>query len=196
MKIAIAKQKAFTLVELMTSIGLLTLVVIAVLACNLTGLKIAKISQVQMQASTDSHMVMGMLMKETRGAYSLQVGTNTSGVFAAVPDGRVQAGTALQVYPTNDTTIWICYYYVPASNALFRAQNGLAAKRVISSLTNSLPIFAFEDFAGNSITNTTPSFPALVSVNLRFASTVASLGTNLLSTNYYSVRTKLTPRRT
>jgi len=62
-----------------------------------------------------------------------------------------QIGSALQIYPTTNSTSWIRYYYDTNSQEIRRTSDGTSYTRVAQYVTNQQP-FTLEDYAGNILT--------------------------------------------
>jgi len=145
-------RAAFTITELLVAVTILTFVVGGVIAANLYGLRMFRISQTKLLASDGARRAIGKMADEIRNADSLYVGNLSNGTFYAIADGAIQAGTSLFINPTTNHSQFILYYINSADNTLRRttsASNALVAAR---SITNNIA-FSAQDCLGNILTN-------------------------------------------
>ncbi len=113
-------QRGMTLVEMMTTTGLFTMVVAALVAVNMFGLKQDEFLNSQIGASDQSRLNFNMLVEEIRSGKNVQIGSGRWTNFAPVGNG-LQQGDTLQIAPsTNAPGSYFIYYYFytnPPSNA-------------------------------------------------------------------------------
>lgn len=121
-------QRGMTLVELMTTTGLFTLVVAALVAVNMFGLKQDEFLNSQIGASDQSRLNFNMLVEEIRSAKNVQIGTGQFTNFSPIGNG-LQQGDTLQIAPsTNAPGSYFIYYYFytnPPSNANWLVRIGV-----------------------------------------------------------------------
>jgi hypothetical protein len=150
-----AKAKtAFTLPELLISVGLFSLVVISVVGANLFGLRMFQITENKLSASDGARKAMGKMTDEIRNCKSTWVGNvSSNGVFVGHLNGELQTGNGLQICrTTNSSTNFIIYFINPADQSLRRTTSAGNTTILARSLTNSV-VFRAQDCLGNVLTN-------------------------------------------
>lgn len=189
------KTAAFTLLEVMVVVGITTMILLVVLGSHLFGLKMASRVQIKLTASDDARQAMSVLIQDIRSAHHLRIGSGSQNSFTAVADGLNQQGDAIEVYLTSSSNSWIRYYYNASDNSLRRTVNGATHSfPTANSLTNTLPLFALEDFLGRVYTNKVPV--AGVRVNLSFVQ-LKNPQVYIAPGNYfdfYQIESRITPR--
>jgi len=159
-------HQAFTLVEMMVATGLFSLVIVAILACHLAGLRFQQLIQPKLLNAQYERQTIGRLIEEVRCANSLQVGTGSLSAFTAVGPTNVQAGNALRIYTSTNTSQYIYYFHDLATATVQRIPfQGTSATIIASAVTNHT-IFTMQDFAGNALTNSQNN--AVMSLLLQF----------------------------
>ena len=115
-------------------------------------------------------------------AKTLLVGTGDVSSFTRVADGALKQGNAVQLYPTNDTSIFIRYYRDSTDKRLKRVTNGATNAVVMANAVTNSVVFTGEDSLGNILTNNQNNL--VVGVTLQFSQLG---GTNMpvSPTNYY-----------
>ena len=160
----------FTLLEMMVAVGLFSLVIVGVLACHLAGLRLQQLIQPKLINAQYERQTLGRLVEEVRCANSLQVGTGSLSAFTAAGPTNVQAGNALRIYTSTNTSQYIYYFHDLATATVQRVPfRGTKAVIIASSVTNHT-IFAMQDFAGNALTNSQNSAVLSVCLQLYVAS--------------------------
>jgi hypothetical protein len=82
------------------------------------------------------------------------------------PANALQAGNALQVYPTSDPDRFVRYFRDPSDSSLKRTTNGWGEAVVIATAITNPVVFAAEDFTGTILTNSENN--RVIAVNLQF----------------------------
>lgn len=164
-------QRAFTLAEAMIASGILVLLVGSVILCNLWGLSMSVREQIWLGSSDDAGKALGMMYRDIRSSESNFVGSMVSGSFVQVGSNTNQAGNALMIYPSTNSSARVFYYFNSVSNLLVRTNytgsNSGDFKLVsANNLTNNNFIFTQVDPLGNVYSNWT--YRALVRVDLQF----------------------------
>jgi hypothetical protein len=88
-----------------------------------------------------------------RCANSLQVGTGSLSAFTAAGPTNVQAGNALRIYTTTNTSQYICYFHDLATATVRRIPLQGTTPTIIASAVTNHTIFTMQDSAGNACTN-------------------------------------------
>ena len=192
----------FTLVEMMFSVGILTLVVMAMLASNLLGMREDQLVESKCGASDTSRRTLQQLPTDIRSSKMWNLGSISGTNFTANLDGAPQQGAALQLCLTTNGSQYILYYfdttYSSNSNGrLFRTSNTNWNPVIMASnLINTL-YFTAENYNGVIQTNdgTSKSYKNVVHTILQFCQfqyPLTQVGTNGLY-NYYRIDFRATP---
>lgn len=188
-------QSAFTLAEIMTAMGLFSLVMIGVVYSHLFGMRMFNITATRLSASDDSRRVLNSVRDEVRSGKLLYVGNGSSTGFTHIALNSLHRGNALQIHPTTDTNVFIRYYLDTASQSLKRMTSSNSQVRVLAPyLTNQIAFIA-EDFAGNTLTNDQNN--RVIKMVLDFYQwefPVARVGGGAFY-DYYHLQTRITRRR-
>jgi prepilin-type N-terminal cleavage/methylation domain-containing protein len=182
------RRQAFTLVEMMVATSLLSLVIMGILACHLAGLRFQQLIQPKLLNAQYERQTLGRLIEEARCANSLQVGTGSLSAFTAAGPTNVQAGNALRIYTSTNTSQYIYYFHDLATATVQRVPFQSTNVAIIASAVTNHTIFTMQDFAGNTLTNSQNN--AVMSLLLQFY--VASAWQGIADSA--QVRTKVTRR--
>ena len=180
--------QAYTLVEMMVASSLFSLVILGILACHLAGLRLQQIIQPKLLNAQYERQTIGRLIEEVRCANSLQVGTGSLSSFTAAGPTNLQAGNALCIYTSTNTSQYIYYFHDLATATVQRVPLQSTSASIIASGVTNDTIFTMEDFAGNALTNSQNN--AVMSLLLQFYVTSAWQGIF----DSAQVRTKVTRR--
>jgi hypothetical protein len=146
-------RSAFTLAEIMTAMGLFSLVVIGVVYSQLFGMRMFNITSTRLGASDNARKVLNPVRDDIRSGKILYVGNGGSAGFTNIAQNGPRQGNALQIYPTTDTNVFIRYYLDTASQSLQRTASGTGQAQVLALYLTNQIAFVAEDFAGNTLTN-------------------------------------------
>ena len=181
-------RQAYTLVEMMVASGLFSLVILGILACHLAGLRFQQLIQPKLLNAQYERQTVGRLIEEVRCANSLQVGTGSLSTFTAAGPTKIQAGNALRIYTSTNTSRYIYYFHDLATATVQRVAFQSTSAAIIASAVTNHTIFTMQDFAGNALTNSQNN--AVMSLLLQFYVASAWQGMCDLA----QVRTKVTRR--
>jgi hypothetical protein len=180
--------QAYTLVEMMVACALFSLVILGILACHLAGLRFMQLIQPKLLNAQYERQTIGRLIEEVRCANSLQVGSGSASTFTAAGPTNLQAGNALRIYPSTNTSQFIYYFRDPESATVQRVRlQGTSATIIAGAVTNDT-IFTMQDFSGTTLTNSQNN--AVMSLLLQFYCASAWTG----HSESAQVRTKVTRR--
>jgi hypothetical protein len=146
-------RSAFTLAEIMTAMGLFSLVVIGMVYTQLFGMRMFNITSTRLSASDGARKVLDRVRDDIRSGKILYVGNGGNAGFTNIALNGLRQGNALQIYPTTDTNVFVRYYLDLASQSLKRTASGTGQVQVLAPyLTNQIAFIA-EDFQGHTLTN-------------------------------------------
>jgi len=192
-------EVAFTLVEMMISMGLMVMVLGGVIYSHVVGLKMYQITQAKLGSSDQARQSVGLLISDVRSSSRVAIGTGSSNSFVEVGDGTNQTGNAIQVYrsdynATSNTNAYVRYYRDASTKQLIRKEGGSSVLDVTaSSITNST-IFSAVGFTNNVLSNNDNN--KVIAVDLEFYEIrypIVQIGTNQMF-EYYRVSTRITRR--
>jgi hypothetical protein len=138
---------------MMVAMSIFSLVLVGVLACYFAGLQFNQFVLPKIQNVQSNRQTVSRLIEEVRCANSLQVGTGTLTNFNPAGVTNAQAGNALRIFPSTNTSQYIYYFHDAGSATLQRVPLlGTNSAAAAAAVTNH-GIFALQDFAGNILTN-------------------------------------------
>jgi prepilin-type N-terminal cleavage/methylation domain-containing protein len=214
-------RSAFTLAEMLIAMGIFSMVIAAMVATQLFGLRVYTLAATKLSATAGCRKALNQIRDQVRQAKTLNVGScnSTPGSFNPLGMTNNQVGNALLVYPTTNQSVYTIFYldtttttncnlkqFTVASNA---ANTSLISNTfTLAGYITNQDIFAAQDYTGNILTNenqvdnTLESIPnrLVIFVKLQFYQweyPIAYVGTNTGYGNmydYYQLRTKITRR--
>ncbi len=146
-------ERAFTLPEAMTTMAVFFLVLAGVIASHLYGLRMYQITTPKLGASDEARIAVSKLVNDIRSARMVRLGNGSLNSFTEVGVDSLQKGSAIQVYPTYDTNLYVRYFWDSADQKLKVTTNGSAAVLVVANSVSNQLVFTAEDFAGQILTN-------------------------------------------
>jgi type II secretory pathway pseudopilin PulG len=202
------KISAFTLIEMMISIGIYLVIFIGVMiAIQVFALRIYTLAATKLTATGDARKALNQIRDDIRQAKTLQVGNLiTAGSptsFSPVTNNSPAQGGALQIFQTTNSVPYTIYYLnttsTPTNLVAYIVNSNSVATSVtlVRYITNSI-VFDAEDWNNNIVTNN-PKNNQIYKMTLQFSQweyPIAFIGTNqgLNEYNYYQLRTKVCRR--
>lgn len=187
-------RRAFTLVELQLSMGILAIVIGGALAAHFFGLRMFYKARQTVGASQEARVVLGKIREEIRGCTSVIVGTGDHIAFKEVEDLQAQVGNALQIFPTTNYNNYIIYYR--ADDGTIRKWDTASKSPVVlaNNVTNQY-IFTATDFNGLVLTNNENN--RVIEIQLKFEQGKGGDGGSSYGGlhDFYQVQTKATRRK-
>ena len=200
---------AFTLVEMMISVGVYLVIFIGVMvAIQMFALRIYTLAATKLTATEGARKALNHIRDDIRQAKMLQVGTlATAGdptTFAVVSGGSGAQGNALQIFSTTNQGAPFTTYYLDTSAAVYylksyevNSNNAATTTTLVGYITNMI-VFNAEDFRGNLVTNNLLN-NQVYKLTLQFSQwdyPLAYIGPNggLNEYNYYQLRTRVCRR--
>lgn len=194
------RNEGLTLVEMMITMGIFSLMIMALVYAHIFGLKQDELVESKLGASDEARKGFELIARDIRSAKIWQVGNMVSGTFTNIPNGTLQRGNAIQVALTNNAyAVNICYYFTNLSGdyRLCRFHTGDGNSTVIASnLFNTNLFFTAEDYSGSNVYNDIV-WHYVVHFTLQFQQyqypkTQIGSGSNFLY-NYYAIDFRFTP---
>ncbi len=163
-------------------------------ASHYFGMRLIEITNVKGSASEAAQRSLSALRADVCSAKRVAVGNGTMGSFAKAGVDSPQRGSALQLYPTTDTNVFVRYYRDAGDRTLRRITNGATVAEAVALGISNSDLFALEDFAGNLLSNCQDN--CTIGLTLQFERVPGvnvPVGPTRLYTSY-QVRTRVTPR--
>jgi hypothetical protein len=148
-----APRSAFTLAEIMTAMGLFSLVVVGMVYSQLFGMRTFNVTSTRLSASDNARKVLNRVRDDVHSGKLFYVGSGSSTGFTHIALNSPHQGNALQIYPTSDTNVFVRYYLDVASQSLKRMASGTGQVQVLAPFLTNQIAFIAEDFAGHTLTN-------------------------------------------
>ncbi len=185
---------AFTIIETMISMSLMTMVLGGVIYSHIMGQRMMQITQAKLGANDSARKAFGKLQDEIRAAKTIAVGAGSSNSFIAATNGGALQGRAIQIYPGTNQTWWVRYYYLTNTSELRRVTSINNTPQLIASYVTNAVLFSKEDYLGNTLTTDTGN--STINVRLQFyqlSYPMTMIGTNNFF-DYYQLQTRITRR--
>ena len=185
---------AFTLVEVMISMSLMTVVLGGVVYSHIMGMKLMQITQAKLGANDSARKAFGKLQDEIRAAKTIALGAGSSNSFIAAINGGALQGRAIQIYPGTNQNSWIRYYYLTNTSELRRVTSSSSTPQLIASYVANAVLFSKADYLGNTLTTDTGN--STINVRLEFyqlSYPPTKIGTNNVFESY-TMQTCITRR--
>ena len=185
--------KGFTLVELMTTLGIFCLVVIAMVSLQIFGFKLNSFTSIKLKATSDSLNVLGQIgnaVLEATGPVVIGNYNVSNSVFTAVASGQADIGNALQFQDSSSNTV--TFYLNTNTRRLYElaAGNQPTLLTLSSSIINSQPFQAMSCFGINITAGSSMHYT--IKTTLLFSNLVYAVPTSVYDT--YRVESSVTPR--
>ena len=178
----------------MITMAIVVLIMAAVIACHLVGLRMFEMTKAKLGASDDARRAISSMITEIRSAKIVRVGEGDVNVFKEIGLDTPHIGSAIQVYPSTDTNAWIRYFWDASDQKLKRATNGSVTPTLVASAISNQMVFSAEDFSGTPLMNNAQDY--VIGLNLQFFQLqypTVSIGPGNYY-NYYQLQTRITPR--
>ena len=188
--------RALTTTEMIITLAIFCVVMLGAIQLHLFGLRQDELVESKLGASDQARMSFAWMVEEIQGAKMWEIGEGSESGFTRVPNGTLQEGSALQLYPTASTNTYIRYFFDADAKALRvmgHNENGPIPSRVVArNLTNSV-FFSVEDHLGNVKRDL--SYKSVVHARFEFFQfefPTTQIGEGLLY-DYYKLEFKVTP---
>jgi hypothetical protein len=191
---------AFTLTEIMTAIGIFSLVIAGMLSVQLFGLRVSTLAGTKLVATTGARETLNSMRDRIRSANVVLVGNYdpASAVgFVQITNGLPQIGNALEIQYTNFPSTNTYIFYKDPSNPknTICSLNNNAVDTLAKYVTNFY-CFQAEDYQGNVLTNYQNN--PVICITMQFSQweyPIAVIGGNAANAyDYYQLRTRVTRR--
>jgi Tfp pilus assembly protein FimT len=145
--------RGITIVEMMTTMGVFSLAMLAFTYAYVFGLRQDQLVQSKLGASDESRRSFERVARDIRCANSHAIGNYTAGTFTPDVNGTNQVGNAIRIFLSATNVNNIIYYFDTAGGnqnyKLFRIHTGDRLPTCIASNLQNSATFTAEDFSGN-----------------------------------------------
>lgn len=195
------RNAAFTLVEMMTGVGLFLVIFVGmIVGLQLFGLRVYTLAATKISATADARKSLNALRGHIRSAKVVYVGNYADGNFSRITNGLPQEGNALEIFftSTNNTAsdTPVIYYQNSSGseNGLYSVSNNMVSQ-LAGYVTNHY-VFAAEDYRAETLT--TYDNNPVIRVTLQFYQweyPIGFIGTNGVNAyNFYRLQTRVSRR--
>ena len=197
--------RGFTLAEMVITVGVFLFIFVGVMvAVQIFGLRIYTLAATKLVATAGGRQAMNQIRDQIREGKMVYVGNCSSPInssFALIGTTNAQAGNALIIYPTTNTT-WYSIYYLDTrttTNCLiqFNVSNSVTTytKTLAKYVTNQI-VFDMEDWQTHIVTSEQSlDNRLLIRVTMQFSQWEYPLafvgGVGLNAYDYYQLRTRV-----
>lgn len=187
-------SRAFSIVELQLSMGILAIVFGGAVAAHFFGLRMFYKSRQTVGASQEARVVLGKIREEIRGCTTVVVGTGNHSAFTEIADSVAQVGNALRIFPTTNDNNYIVYYHDSDSTVKKWDTVSKSLSTLANNVTNEF-IFRATDYNGLTLTNNENN--RVIEIALKFVQGKADKNGSSYGRlhDFYQVQTKATRRR-
>ena len=189
-------QGGFTIMELMTVVGLFSLLVLAMVSSQVFGLRLYRISETKLSNTKEARNALVRVRSEIWSGKTLQVGNGDAYTFTLIPGNGQVRGNALRIFPTGDTNNYVYYYVDVNDTCLKRMVSGDKRIEIVADFVTNRVAFQAEDYQGTVATNYLNT--RVVRMNLQFYKKEYSLanaqGQKREMGDYYQLQTKVARR--
>ena len=147
------RQSAFTLPEVMVAMVALVMILGAMIASYVYGLRMVEFTKPKLSASDEARRAISLLIHEIRSAHIVRIGNGGLNSFTEVGPNSAQTGSAIQIQPTTNTADFVRYFWDSGDRKLKRTVDGATAVQVVANSVSNQMVFTAEDFAGRTLTN-------------------------------------------
>lgn len=161
-------EQALTLVEMIVTMALFSLVVIAFTYAQIFGMRQDQLVQSKLGASDQSRHGFSQMADEIRSAKIWSIGSGNASGYTATTNGFPQQGTAVQLCLSTNKNIYILYYFDTSQGVLYRTHSpaNSSSTAVASNLISHM-YFVAEDYRGDILTNR--SHKSVIHTRLQFS---------------------------
>ena len=189
-----SRFQAFSIAEMMVVMAIFSMVILALVSCQLFGLRMQRVSETKLAAAATGRKALNQIRTEIREGKILSVGMGSSTLFSNTPDNKPQIGNAIQIYPTTNTANYIRYYLDTNDNCLKRMTSLNPQPQILASFITNRSIFQSEDFRGVVLTNSQNNRVIRMMLEFyRWEYPIATAGPGGMY-DYYRVQTRITKR--
>ena len=186
----------FTLIEIVVTSAIFLMVVLAMVAVQIYGLRVYTLAATKLTATAGGREALNNMRDTIRGGKTLYVGIYSNSTFTIIPNGQTQTGNALQVYSSTNgsATNALVFYMDPVKNNMSELYNGTVS--VLANYMTNYYCFTNEDYMGNTLTNYQNN--PVIHLTMQFYQweyPIGYIGSQALNAyDYYTLQTRISRR--
>ena len=183
-----AATHAFTLAEMMTTMAVFSMVVLAMVSLQIFGFKMNSLTSSKLKSTAYSLKALDQIRDQVRGASWVQVGNGSLTSFTATGTN----GNALQTYLSTNAINYIRFYLDTNTTKLYRLDSASPNSPImIASNIINQTVFQIEDYqGGNMVSGGTEHYTVRMTLQFSQLAYSAPIG----AYDYYTLQTLMTPR--
>jgi prepilin-type N-terminal cleavage/methylation domain-containing protein len=186
--------RAFTMPEMMIVMSIFTLLVLALVSCQLFGMRMQRISETKLAGTAAGRKALNQVRNEILQGKILTVGNGNNLSFTPVPDNNAQIGNALQISFTTNTGSYVRYYLDTNDNNFKRTTSLNSTPLVLASFITNQMVFQAEDYRGTVLTdNKNNRVIHMMLAFYRWEYPIATAGSGGMY-DYFQLQTRITRR--
>jgi len=184
LRVTLAGCRAFTFSEILIASTVFLMVVGGVLIANSVGLRMMSLTQPKLAVTGRIRNTVAQLYSDISSAKFVRVGNGNGNLtgFTNIAVPNPKEGNAIELYTTNDTSIFVRYFRDAADKKLKRMTSSATNATVVANAISNNIVFRAEDFSGTVLT-TNEEVNMVVGIRLQFYQLDGS-GTLLGGNNY------------
>jgi prepilin-type N-terminal cleavage/methylation domain-containing protein len=133
------RVQAFTMVEMMITVSIFSVVVLALVYTQIFGLQQDRLVGSKLGASDQSRAAFDQMSRDIRSAKIYQIGDISGTTFSANGLGASQRGRAIQLCLSTNTSVYVVYYFDATAGELRRIHSSVTGSTLVAkNLTNSM----------------------------------------------------------
>jgi len=184
-----AGVRAFTLTEMMVTMAVFALVVIAMISLQIFGFRLNALTSNKQVTTANSLKALDQIVNQVRGTPNpVYVGNFNTGnnKFTAIANGQPAIGNAIQV--SNGTTSVLTFYLNTTNHILYEV--GTVTNALAHAITNSQPFQAEDCFGNTNIVGSSGHYT--IKMTLQYSNWLYAVPTNVY--DFYRLEARATPR--
>ena len=160
-------KKAFTLVEVMTSVAVFSFLMLGVVYFLIWLLKYDELACSKIGASDAARKGFDLLVNDIRSAKVWNIGNGNSSSFTPIGNGTNQVGNAIQIYSQVYSSNYTRYYFDTNAGTLSRVTYSNQVPLVLANYLTNTMTFSGETFNGTIVN--TYTYRYVVHATMQFA---------------------------
>jgi len=145
--------RAFTFTELIIASTVFLMAVGGVLIANSVGMQMMSLTQPKLAVTGRTRNTVAQLYSDISSAKFVRVGNGNLTGFTNIAVPNPKEGNAIELYTTNDTTLFVRYFRDAADKKLKRMTSSATNATVVANAISNSIVFRAEDLSGNVQTN-------------------------------------------
>jgi hypothetical protein len=183
-------------VEILTVVAVFTLLVAAMVATQLFGMRMYSLSQTRLTLTANARNVLNRVRDDVRSGQIVVVGNADQSSFNSISNNTARTGNALKICADSSNTNNYVYYYLDTTHSSLNritSSNTNQIEVIANNITNQI-VFQAQDYMGNVLTNDQNNEVIDVLLQLRQWECPVAVSTNRSMYGCYQLETRVSPR--